>query len=96
MHVLGRAQQRTSKVLKGLEYISYEERLRKLEQFSLEKRSLGAHLSNVYRKPKGGCIEDDVRLFSVVPSARTRGSGYKLGHKMLCLILGSTSSLLRW
>ena len=34
---------------------------------------------------KGGCKGDRAKVFSVVPSARTRGNGHKLEHKRLHL-----------
>ena len=71
-------QQRTMKVIQRLKHLSYDEKLRDLGLFSLEKRRLWGDLINIHKYLKGKCKEDGARLFSVVPGNRRRGSGHKL------------------
>ena len=61
-----------------MEHLSYEERLRELRLFSLEKRRLQGDLVAAFQDLKGAYRKDEDRLFSKACHDRTRDNCFKL------------------
>ncbi|KFQ58658.1 hypothetical protein N334_13898, partial [Pelecanus crispus] len=78
MDLLERIWRRATKMIRGLEHLSYEDRLRELGLFSLEKRRLRGDLIVAFQHFKGAYRKDGDNLFSKACCDRTRSNGFKL------------------
>ena len=66
-------QRRATKMIRGLEHLSYEERLRELGLISLEKGRLWEDLIVAFQCLKVANKQEGIQLFTRVDSDRTRG-----------------------
>ena len=78
MDMLEWVQSRATRIIRGLEYLFYEERLRELGLFRLEQRRLWGDLITAFQYLKGTYKKDGDKHLSRACCNRTRASGFKL------------------
>jgi len=77
LELLESEQRKATKMIQGMEDLSYKDRLRELGLVSLEKRRLWENLIAAFQYLKGSYRKKGNRLFSRVCCDRTRGNDFK-------------------
>ena len=83
-------------VIKGLELLSYEDRLKERDLLGLEKRRLWGDLIAAFQYLKGVYKHERNQLLTQVDSDKTRENGFKLKKGDLGWISGGCSLLRAW
>ena len=81
-------------MIRGLEHLPYEDRLRELVLLRLEKKKLWGHLTAAFQYLKGSYRKAEEGLFMRVCSNRIKDNGFKVEESRFRLdILGRNSLL---
>ena len=80
--LLEQVQRRITKIIQGMEHPHYEDRLRELGPFSLEKRRLQGDLIAAFQYLKGSYIKEGNRLFTGVSCDGMQGKDFSLKQEI--------------
>ncbi|CAM5091879.1 unnamed protein product [Eretmochelys imbricata] len=78
---LEQVQRRATRMIRGMENLSYERRLRELGLFSLTKRRLRGDMIALYNYIRGINTREGEELFKLSTNVDTRTNGYKLATR---------------
>jgi len=87
---VGAGPEETTRMTRGLEHLSCEDRLRELVLFSPEKRRLQGDLIVAFQYLKGAYRKDGKNIFSRVFCDRTSSNGFKLREAICRLDIWKT------
>ncbi|CAM4521747.1 unnamed protein product [Lepidochelys olivacea] len=78
---LEQVQRRATRMIRGMENLSYERRLKELGLFSLTKRRLRGDMIAFYKYIRGINAREGEELFKLITNVETRTNGYKLATR---------------
>ena len=83
-------------MIRGLQHLPYEGRLRELGLVSLEKRRLQGDLTAAFQYLKGTYKQEGSQLFTRVDNGTTRGRDFKLKERRFRLDIRGNSLPKEW
>ena len=78
INILEAVQRRATKLVPGLKHLSYSDRLKNLNMFSVERRFIRGDMIEIYKMLKGQVSLNFNEFFTLADDSRCRGHSYKI------------------